>query len=139
MLFIHPNQYDFNEVLQSLPPEKKSLAISYINRLGNVRVMSDNLLEKVEHNVGLFFGLKGDFTRDKSRSRRVVYPRHLVWYILVIDYSITCTYLARSYQVDHTSILHARNAISDLLSYDEKAKQDLEAIRELLKEESKAA
>ena len=51
----------------------------------------------------------------KNRSRKVLYPRQVICYILKIYYSMTFEAIGKIFNQDHTSVLHSVNTIQTMI------------------------
>lgn len=64
-----------------------------------------------------YFGTDIDVLFKKSRKKEVVMQRHLCQYFLMLHSPLSCTSIAKMFDQDHTTVLHARDTIAQELNH----------------------
>jgi chromosomal replication initiator protein len=66
---------------------------------------------------------------DKSRRRPIVYRRQILMFLLVYYTRDTYQEIGNIFNKDHTTVIHSKDLINDLIGIDDKVKGDVEAIK----------
>jgi chromosomal replication initiator protein len=78
-----------------------------------------------------YFKIKFSDLKRKTRKRNIVYPRQLCMYLLCIHTKLSLKYIGELFGGrDHTTVIHSRELIMDLLQCDTRVKDDLDKISE---------
>ncbi len=91
--------------------------------------------QKVIKKVCDHFEIKQSEIKGRSRRQHLVYPRHLAMYLLKENLSLTYVEIGRWFSNrDHTSVMHAKDKIEQLLQEDERTSHDYNQLKtELVK------
>jgi chromosomal replication initiation ATPase DnaA len=109
------------EQLKGLPPEP----------LENIKELAGKS-KTIERVVCEYFDTSAQKLRQKTRQQEIVYPRQMFVYFLMTRTSMGCAAIGRVLLRDHTTILNNKKRIDDLLFCDDKVKNDVREITELL-------
>lgn len=74
--------------------------------------------EKVERIIYLVCGVTNtpyQFILGKSRSREIVEVRHIAMYLVCWHTTLSLKAIGKIFNRDHSSVIHARDTVSDLL------------------------
>ena len=71
--------------------------------------------------------------KKKDRHRKIVLPRQVAMYLLSHFSSMTLCDIGRFFDRDHTTVIHAKEVIMDLMLYDDKIKNDIEILTNKIK------
>lgn len=75
------------------------------------------------------FGIPFEQLKDKCRRRPVVYKRQILMFLLVYYTNDTYLEIGNLFEKDHTTVIHSKDLVKDLMSIDDKMKDDVEAIK----------
>ncbi len=103
----------------------KDLASSHIS---NKKVTTKQLLKAVAQH----FNLEVSDLLGKKRLQEVVYPRHLVMYLLHKNLNHSFPQIGDELHKDHTTIMHGVRKIEEQLKTNQEIEADLRAIEEVL-------
>lgn len=90
--------------------------------------------EKVIEMVCAYFGLSLDDINKPSQKRVIVYKRQMIMYFLAYYTTMTYKEIGRIFGKDHTTVIHAKDLIRDLMETTDKTRNDVEDIRKKLVE-----
>ena len=120
--------HEFNNSKPSVDSTKDVLSSLTVN----IKSKSLNCKNVIEAVSGFFdVGIKE--IMGKSRKKELVYPRQITMFLMRRE--LNTSYPTIGYELggrDHTTAMHAFNKISKELDNNEKAKQDIESIKQLL-------
>lgn len=92
---------------------------------------------KAEHVISVvckYFEVPESFILGHSRFQRYVMPRHIIMYFLTDKAKMTLSGVGRLFGRDHTTVLHAKNAVINQLrmSFDNDYKTHVNALNSIL-------
>lgn len=96
-----------------------------------IRLKPQRVIKKIcDH-----FEIKQSEIKGKARNKEIVYPRHLAMFLLKENLNLSYVEIGRWFSNrDHTSVMHARKKMKELIKEDELVNQDYNQIKsELLK------
>jgi chromosomal replication initiator protein len=76
-----------------------------------------------------YFGTTIEFIKTKRRKKEIVYKRQIAMYFLVQYTNDTYVEIGRFFNMDHTTVIYAKNLIRDLISIDDPIIDDIESIK----------
>lgn len=76
--------------------------------------------------------LKTEEIQTKSRKRELVYTRNLCMYFMREKMNLSLKLIGKKFDRDHTTVIHAIDAINDLCFSNEYIKSEVLAIRQML-------
>lgn len=97
-----------------------------------IRLSKDQLLQKVESAVCSVWGVHPARLHENSRERVVVEPRQLIFWWMHRHSNDSLVTIGKYYGKDHTTVMHARKVVSNLLETDKEYRQKYEAATQLL-------
>lgn len=106
--------------MPGIPPNrspKRGMVVSKVSR--------DIIIET----VCAHFGIELKDIQVVSRKRPIVYRRQLLMYFLVNLTSETYKEIGGLFGMDHTSVIHSKDQIKNLLTVDEMVQSDVESIK----------
>ena len=116
------------DMIDSLPDDKKLRVLHFINSINKIDVADPEFFNPIEDMMSRILDIPKEYFWEKTRERKVTYPRYLHWYILYNYYNIPCASIGRRYAFDHTTVIHGRKVIDDLLSYDDAVREHLDSV-----------
>jgi chromosomal replication initiator protein len=98
---------------------------------GKVRPM---IITKYERDIVIkvvcdYFNITDDEIKQVCRRREVVYKRQLAMFLLATFTNETYVDIGKFFYKDHTTVIHAKKLIRNLIDIDEAVKSDYEAIK----------
>jgi len=107
----------------------KSVLNSIVSRTQTKSVTCKNVIDAVSS----FFDVTTKEIIGKSRKKELVYPRQITMYIMRKELNTSYPTIGNELGGrDHTTAMHAYNKIVRVLDDDEKIKQDIDSVRQLL-------
>ena len=83
--------------------------------------------------VSQFYDIQEKFLFEKTRRKEVVKPRQIAMYLLRQDFSGSYPYIGQKFGGrDHTTVIHAYEKISNDLKNNERLKEEIKNIRDLI-------
>lgn len=67
--------------------------------------------------------------QSKSRQRKVVFPRQVIMYFLTEYTDMTYLEIGKIFNRDHTTVIHSKDTIKDLMTTDDKVKYLVEGAK----------
>ncbi len=104
---------------------------NYSTRQNKIKLKPQKVLKKIcDH-----FEIKQNDLKGSARNKEIVYPRHLAMYLLKENLDLSYVEIGKWFSNrDHTSVMHAKNKIEELLENDEEVIQDYNDLKaELIK------
>ena len=96
---------------------------------GSLKFITCNKIVDV---VCAYFNYSVDDLKVRKRVRPLCYARQVCMYFLIKDSSLTLTEIGKLFAMDHTTVIHARETIKDLLSNDQRIRNDIGNINDLI-------
>jgi len=90
--------------------------------------------EKVIQSVCGHFNVTFEDLKKVTRKRQIVYKRQMVMYFLSHYTNMTYVEIGRLFEKDHTTVIHSKDLIRNLLDIDDTIKDDVEEIKRKLVE-----
>lgn len=90
--------------------------------------------EKVISSVCVYFEMSFEELKKPSQKRVIVYKRQMIMYFLAYYTTMTYKEIGRIFGKDHTTVIHAKDLIRDLMETTDKTRNDVEDIRKKLVE-----
>lgn len=121
----------FHEFNNSKPTidTTKSVLSSLLSSLKSKSISSRDVMESVSR----FFDINTKDLVGKSRKKELVYPRQISMYLMRIE--INTSYPTIGHELggrDHTTAMHACSKITKEIGENEKVKQDIDSIKQIL-------
>lgn len=114
--------------------EIKPHPINYVGIVnGNSTCTIDNM-DKLVDEVSKYYGIDKYNLFTKSRYRKFVLARQIIFVIAREKLRLSCIYVARYFNKDHTTVIHGTRTIHNLIQYDNTIKRDLEKIKAITKQ-----
>jgi chromosomal replication initiator protein len=66
---------------------------------------------------------------NSSKARKVVYPRQVIMYFLSEYTDLTYLCIGKLFGRDHTTVIHSKNLIKDLIKVEDAVREEVEAIK----------
>lgn len=85
--------------------------------------------QKVLQTVAKAYGVSVDDVLSESRRRSFVWPRHVAMYLLNLDFNFSLPRIAKMFDRDHTSVLHACQRMKWIVERDKKLRAMITDIR----------
>jgi len=86
---------------------------------------SDKIIRIVEEH----FGVTIDQLRSKTRQRRICYPRHVAMYAMYKRTTLSLSDIGAIFGGrDHTTTIHAKDSIEDLMAFDSDINLEVQTI-----------
>ncbi len=120
--------HEFNNSKPSVESTKKILS-SLISTIKSKSITTKNIIDSVSS----FFDVNIKDIVGKSRKKELVYPRQLTMYLMRKE--VNSSYPTIGNELggrDHTTAIHAFNKIAREINDNEKLKQDLDSIKQLI-------
>lgn len=81
-------------------------------------------------NVGCdYFDISMETLQGKCRKREYVMPRQIIMYLLVAYTDMTYVNIGSVFHKDHTTVIHSKNTIKDLMSVDDDVRERVEELK----------
>ena len=120
--------HEFNNSQPSIDSTKKILS-SLISNIQSKSLTTKNIIDSVSS----FFDVHIKDIIGKSRKKELVYPRQLTMYLMRKEVNTSYPTIGQELGGrDHTTAIHACNKISKEIEINEKLKQDIESIKQLI-------
>ncbi len=111
-----PSLLEAREVLQKNIKARKKTTISHL-----IKTVAD------------FYSISEKEIFEQTRKKQIVLPRQIAMYLLREDFNSSYPYIGEKFGgKDHTTVIHAYNKITNNIKNNEKTKDDIRQIRELL-------
>ena len=111
-----PSLLEAKEVLQKNIKARKKTTISHL-----IKTVAD------------FYSISEKEIFEQTRKKQIVLPRQIAMYLLREDFNSSYPYIGEKFGgKDHTTVIHAYNKITNNIKDNEKIKDDIRQIRELL-------
>jgi chromosomal replication initiator protein len=111
-----PSLLEAREVLQKNIKARKKTTISHL-----IKTVAD------------FYSISEKEIFEQTRKKQIVFPRQIAMYLLREDFNSSYPYIGEKFSgKDHTTVIHAYNKITNDIKNNEKTKDDIRQIRELL-------
>jgi len=121
--------HEFNNSKPSID-STKSVLNSMVTSTQTKSLTCKNVIDAVSS----FFDINTKDIVGKSRKKELVYPRQITMYIMRKELNTSYPTIGNELGGrDHTTAMHAYNKIIKVLDSDEKTKQDIDSIRQLLR------
>lgn len=120
--------FEFNNLQPTLESTKSILATT-LAEFRETNITSKHIVEA----VAKFFDIDMKDLAGKSRKKELVFPRQIAMYLLREE--ISASFPAIGHELggrDHTTAIHACNKISEDLKHNQKLKQQIMSIRQLI-------
>lgn len=99
----------------------------------NIKPLKTLTVGQVIKIIADFYSIDEKNLFKKTRKKEVVKPRQIAMYLLREDLNTSYPYIGQKFgQRDHTTVIHAYRKINELIKTDEKLKQEISDIRNLL-------
>lgn len=105
-----------------------------IRTIGDImpeRISKDQLVQKLESAVCTAWGIHPARLHEQTRERVVVEPRQLILWWMDHHNIDTLANIGKYYNKDHSTVLHARRVVSNLLETNYEYRQKYEAATQL--------
>lgn len=76
-----------------------------------------------------YFRLELDDIKGKCRKRELVFPRQVIMYFLTEYTDQTYLVIGKLFNRDHTTVIHSKDAIKDLMTFDDKVRAQVEDLK----------
>lgn len=76
-----------------------------------------------------YYGVEKSEVMRHNRKRQLVVPRHVTMWFLSKYTDTTKTDIGKFFKMDHSTVIHAENTISDLMQTSSDIKNDVEQLR----------
>ncbi len=94
--------------------------------------------QKIINKVCDYYQVKPSVIKGKKRNKEFVKPRHLAMFLLKTELNLSYVEIGRWFSNrDHTSVMHAKNKIEELIDEDENFKEEFQHIKQELVKISK--
>lgn len=81
-------------------------------------------------NVGCnHFDIPIETLQGKCRERKYVMPRQIIMYLLVTYTDMTYLNIGRLFKRDHTTVIHSKDTVKDLISVDDDMRERVEELK----------
>jgi chromosomal replication initiation ATPase DnaA len=81
-------------------------------------------------NVGCeYFNVPLETLQGKCRKREFVMPRQIIMYLLVCYTDMTYLNIGKIFHKDHTTVIHSKDTIKDLMSVDDDIREKIEDLK----------
>ncbi len=91
-----------------------------------------DMVSFVERSLCEYFNTTMEALDIKNRKREVVYKRQVFMYFLKEKTDLSLNQIGVKFSRDHTTVIHARNVINDLIFSDPQVRKEIEEIREII-------
>ena len=99
----------------------------------NIKPLKTLTIGQVIKIIADFYSIDEKNLFKKTRKKEIVKPRQIAMYLLREDLNTSYPYIGQKFgQRDHTTVIHAYRKISEVIKTDEKIKQEINDIRNLL-------
>jgi chromosomal replication initiator protein len=120
--------HEFNNSKPSVESTKRILS-SLISTIKSKAITTKNIIDSVSS----FFDVNIKDIIGKSRKKELVYPRQLIMYLMRKEANSSYPTIGNELGGrDHTTAIHAFNKVSREMEENEKLKQDIESIKQLI-------
>lgn len=89
-------------------------------------------LHAIERAVCQYFRITQTILYSKRRTKEVVYPRHIFWYLACQHTVLSLPMIGRKANCDHTTILHAREKITQMILVDSRTAGIVKQLEDML-------
>ena len=114
---------------------KTNLELTEIKDLLNKNIKPKKAItaNQIIKTVSQFYDIQEKFLFEKTRRKEVVKPRQIAMYLLRQDFSGSYPYIGQKFGGrDHTTVIHAYEKISNDLKNNERLKEEIKNIRDLI-------
>jgi chromosomal replication initiator protein len=99
----------------------------------NIKPLKTLTMGQVIKIIAGFYSIEEKNLFKKTRKKEIVKPRQIAMYLLREDLNISYPYIGQKFgQRDHTTVIHAYRKIDEVIKKDERLKQEINDIRNLL-------
>jgi chromosomal replication initiator protein len=99
----------------------------------NIRARKKTTVTHLIRIVAEFYGISEKDIFEQTRKKQIVLPRQVAMYLLREDFNGSYPYIGEKFGgKDHTTVIHAYEKIANDMKNNEKLKEDIKQIRELL-------
>lgn len=89
-------------------------------------------LTDIERAVCEHFKITNVTLHTRRRSKEYVYPRHILWYLACKHTTLSLPIIGRKHNYDHSTILHARDKISEMVLVDQRTTNIVKRLESML-------
>ena len=118
--------------------QNKSISINEVTSLLEGHFsggMSKNLtVEDIQKEVERYYGIKHSDMIGSSRSREIVYPRHIAIYLSKQLLDLTFADIGKKFKRDHTTIMHSVSKVEELLLKNRDVQEEIETLKQMIRE-----
>jgi chromosomal replication initiator protein len=79
-----------------------------------------------------YFKIDMSVMQRKCRKREIVFPRQVIMYFLSEYTDMTYLLIGSSFYKDHTTVIHSKDTIKDLMTTDDKVRAKVEELKNLI-------
>lgn len=90
-------------------------------------------IELIKNTIVSFYDLKENDLESKKRSKNIALPRQIGMYLSRKLTDLSLLKIASSFNRDHSTVIHGIDKIEDLVKTDNKVKDDIEKITEIIR------
>ncbi len=99
----------------------------------NIKARKKTTVIHLIKTVAEFYSISEKDIFEQTRKKQIVIPRQIAMYLLREDFNSSYPYIGEKFGgKDHTTVIHAYEKISNEIKINEKTKEDIRQIRELL-------
>ncbi len=138
---VQSNIRELEGALQSVVARSKLLGRSFslqeakelLNR--NIKTRKKVTITSLIKTVAEFYSISEKDIFEQTRKKQIVLPRQIAMYLLREDFDSSYPYIGEKFGgKDHTTVIHAYEKISEDIKINEKLREEIRQIREILKE-----
>jgi chromosomal replication initiator protein len=113
----------------SLPGIKQS---ANVKRSSNVPTLNPSTCDRICLVVANYYNISLAELKSNTRKRRIALPRMIAMYFMYGRTSMTLLQIGKMFNRDHSTVIHSRTLINDLLKVDLVFKNEIEEIKNKL-------
>lgn len=99
----------------------------------NIKIRKKTTIVHLIKTVAEFYNISEKDIFEQTRKKQIVHPRQIAMYLLREDFNSSYPYIGEKFGgKDHTTVIHAYEKITNNIKTNEKLKEDVKQIRELL-------
>lgn len=99
----------------------------------NIKSRRKTTITHLIKTVAEFYSISEKDIFEQTRKKQIVFPRQIAMYLLREDFNSSYPYIGEKFGgKDHTTVIHAYEKIMSSIKSDEKIREDVKQIRELL-------
>lgn len=118
--------------------QSKTISISEVTTLLEGHFsggMSKNLtVEDIQKEVENYYRIKHSDLIGTSRSREIVFPRHIAIYLCKQLLDLTFADIGKKFKRDHTTIMHSVSKVENMLLTNRDVQEEIETLKQLIRE-----